>query len=234
MVDAVFLTSDDVDDLAPPGAYVDAARDGYRQRGEDAPARVRTRLAPERRTAHRLHRRAPRHGGDGRLRLRGRVRLRDGVVRRAAVRRGHRRTARRPRRGGDEPGEDGRRGRCRNRRARPPRRVDRGLIGSGRQARAALRATATVRDLGRVRVHSPTPAHRRELAADPPVDVPHEAVDAPAAAVRDADIVITVTTASEPVFDGDDLRPGTHVTAMGQYHPDRRELDATTVARLTV
>jgi alanine dehydrogenase len=109
-----------------------------------------------------------------------------------------------------------------------------GLIGSGRQARAALRATATVRDLDRVRVQSPTPAHRRELAADPPVDVPHEAVDAPAAAVRDADIVITVTTASEPVFDGDDLRPGTHVTAMGQYHPDRRELDATTVARLTV
>ncbi|MFC6725354.1 ornithine cyclodeaminase family protein, partial [Halobium palmae] len=49
--------------------------------------------------------------------------------------------------------------------------------------------------------------------------------------VRDADVVVTATTASEPVFDGDDLADGTHVTAMGQYNPNKRELDATTIER---
>jgi alanine dehydrogenase len=35
------------------------------------------------------------------------------------------------------------------------------------------------------------------------------------------------------VFDGSLLAPGTHVTAMGQYDPDKRELDAETLRRAT-
>lgn len=35
------------------------------------------------------------------------------------------------------------------------------------------------------------------------------------------------------MFDGDLLDPGTHVTAMGQYHPEKRELDETTIERAT-
>jgi alanine dehydrogenase len=50
-------------------------------------------------------------------------------------------------------------------------------------------------------------------------------------AVMDADIVVTATTSPTPVFDGHRLSPGTHVTAMGQSHPDRREVDTRTVAR---
>ncbi|MDS0476930.1 ornithine cyclodeaminase family protein, partial [Natrinema sp. 1APR25-10V2] len=60
-----------------------------------------------------------------------------------------------------------------------------------------------------------------------------ESVDSSAAAVSGADVVITATTAADPVFDGDDLQPGTHVTAMGQHTPDRRELDTTTIERST-
>jgi alanine dehydrogenase len=59
------------------------------------------------------------------------------------------------------------------------------------------------------------------------------AVASSAAAVEGADIVVTATNAREPVFDGDRLDPGTHVTAMGNYTPGRRELDDTTVARAT-
>jgi len=33
------------------------------------------------------------------------------------------------------------------------------------------------------------------------------------------------------VFDGELLEPGTHVTAMGQYNPTKRELDTTTIER---
>jgi alanine dehydrogenase len=41
------------------------------------------------------------------------------------------------------------------------------------------------------------------------------------------------TTASEPVFDGDRLPEGAHVTAMGQYDAGKQELDARTIERAT-
>jgi alanine dehydrogenase len=110
-----------------------------------------------------------------------------------------------------------------------------GILGSGPQARAQLRCLATVRDLRTVRVYSPTEAHRESFAEemDSSLAAAVEAVPEPALAVADADIVITATNASEPVFDGGDLQPGTHVTAMGQYHPNKREVDGRTVARAT-
>jgi len=110
-----------------------------------------------------------------------------------------------------------------------------GLFGSGTQARGQLRATATVRDLDQVVVYSPTADHREAFAAEmnAELDATVAAVASPTAAVEGADIVITATQSSEPVFDGDRLEPGTHVTAMGQYHPERREVDARTVERAT-
>jgi ornithine cyclodeaminase (EC 4.3.1.12) len=49
--------------------------------------------------------------------------------------------------------------------------------------------------------------------------------------------VITATNASEPVVDATDLAEeaaqGAHVTAMGQYDPDKRELDHETIRRAT-
>lgn len=108
-----------------------------------------------------------------------------------------------------------------------------GLFGCGPQAAGQLQATATVRDLDEVRVYARTPADRRAFAEefDEELEATVIAVDDFSAAVVGADIVITATTSSEPVFDGDDLDPGTHITAMGQYHPQRREIDATTMAR---
>jgi alanine dehydrogenase len=58
-------------------------------------------------------------------------------------------------------------------------------------------------------------------------------VDSAEAAVESADAVITATRSSTPVFDGESLPDGAHVTAIGQYHPERRELAATPVARAT-
>ncbi len=107
------------------------------------------------------------------------------------------------------------------------------VYGSGAQARGQLKATAAVRDLESVRVYSPTDAHRKAFASemDAYLDAAVEAVDRPGAAVSSADIVITATNSPEPVFDGADLPAGAHITAMGQYHPAKREVDATTVER---
>jgi len=107
-----------------------------------------------------------------------------------------------------------------------------GIVGSGTQARGQLLGTATVRDLTDVTVYSPTASHRESFvdSMGERVDATVRAVDTVDAAVTDQDIVITATNATEPVFDGRLLSPGTHVTAMGQSHPERRELDETTVA----
>jgi len=113
--------------------------------------------------------------------------------------------------------------------------TDLAVIGSGTQARGQLRAAVAVRAFDTVRVYSPTPDHREAFARefDRAFDATVTAVESSTAAVEGADAVITATRASEPVFDGDDLDPGTHVTTMGQYHPEKRELDADTVGRAT-
>ncbi|WP_254537956.1 ornithine cyclodeaminase family protein [Halomarina litorea] len=107
------------------------------------------------------------------------------------------------------------------------------IIGSGAQARGQLRATMTVRDFETVNVYSPTKEHRESFASEmnKQFDASVGAVASSAAAVEGADVVITATNASDPVFDGDLLDPGTHVTAMGQYDPGKRELDTTTIER---
>lgn len=109
------------------------------------------------------------------------------------------------------------------------------LFGSGAQARGQLAAVATVRDLEAVRVFSPTRAHREAFAGEmtDEVGVPVETVDGPRDALEGADLVVTATTSREPVFEARDLPDGAHVTIMGQYHPERREVDAATVAQAT-
>jgi ornithine cyclodeaminase/alanine dehydrogenase-like protein (mu-crystallin family) len=55
-------------------------------------------------------------------------------------------------------------------------------------------------------------------------------------AVASADVVVTATTSRVPVFEGRSLRAGTHVTAVGSFTPDMRELDDDTLrgARVVV
>ena len=50
-------------------------------------------------------------------------------------------------------------------------------------------------------------------------------------ATRFGEIVITATTAHQPVVRGEWLQPGTHINAIGANLPDRRELDDETVSR---
>jgi ornithine cyclodeaminase len=55
-----------------------------------------------------------------------------------------------------------------------------------------------------------------------------------ATAVRQADIICTATTSRTPVFRDEDVRPGTHISAVGAYTPEMQELPSETVARATV
>lgn len=237
MSEVRFLRSDEVTDLAEPGEYVKVAREGYRQRGEGAPAEPRTRLdssePPGFLTGY--YAILPETGVMGGYSYAAGFGSRDAHFMLGLF--------------DAESGEplalfDGASINPYKTGAAGAVGVDAlaredastvGLIGSGTQARGQLLATATVRELDGVSVYSPTQNHREEFAAEMTgrVDCRVEAVASPADAVSGVDIVITATTAREPVFDGDDLDPGTHVTAMGQYDPNVREIDQTTVARST-
>lgn len=109
--------------------------------------------------------------------------------------------------------------------------VELGVVGAGTQARWQTRAIEAARGVDSVRIYSPSES-REACAADLRDEgFDAEAVDSPEAAVQDVDVVVTTTTASEPVFPGETLAPGTLVVAVGAYTAEMRELDDQTVAR---
>jgi len=103
-----------------------------------------------------------------------------------------------------------------------------GLVGTGRQARTQLEAMCQVRKIAAVRVFGRDQARRlafcQEMGEKLALEV--EPAESAEAAVRFGDIVITATTAREPVVRGEWLRPGTHLNAIGANMASRRELDA--------
>ena len=107
------------------------------------------------------------------------------------------------------------------------------VIGSGSQARGQLRGANTVRNIDEARVFSPTASHREEFAEamTSALDVDVIPTESSTEAVTDADVVITATNASDPVIDDDDLAEGVHINAIGQYDPEKRELQSETVER---
>ncbi|MEA5388291.1 hypothetical protein VB779_15450 [Haloarculaceae archaeon H-GB11] len=78
------------------------------------------------------------------------------------------------------------------------------------------------------------PSDSRERCAadlDAELDATVRAVDSAREAVTDASVVVTVTTATDPVFPGDALAPGALVVAIGAYTPEMHELDSRTFER---
>ncbi len=111
------------------------------------------------------------------------------------------------------------------------------LFGAGVQARAQLQAVLAVRPIERVNLISRTSASAQKLAGEiagwQNAPVVHLAAS-PKEAVQTADIVIAATTSTTPLFDGNDLKPGTHITGVGSYTLDMQEVDAVTVRRARV
>src|SRR6266404_3954878 len=94
------------------------------------------------------------------------------------------------------------------------------ILGSGVQARSHVEALRLVRQFEESRVWSPTIEHAKRFAQE----IGAIAMSAEEA-VRDADVVVTVTSSKTPVLKGDWLKPGCHVNAIGACRPDWRELD---------
>lgn len=107
-----------------------------------------------------------------------------------------------------------------------------GVLGAGTQARWQTRAIDAAIGVRAARLYSPSDSRvdcATELTREHGIEA--RAVESPRSAVDGADVVVTATTATEPVFPGEALTPGTAVVAIGAYTADMQELDATTMAR---
>ena len=111
-----------------------------------------------------------------------------------------------------------------------------GIIGTGAQARAQVLAVCAVRPIETIRVYSRSPENRNTFAramADQ-TKVNTVVVDSAEACVADAEVIVLITKAAEPVVRSEWLADGAHVNAAGANAANRRELDAATVLRSAV
>jgi ornithine cyclodeaminase len=97
------------------------------------------------------------------------------------------------------------------------------ILGTGIQARAHLEAMQAVRAFERIVVWGRTPGRFADLDEVEEVGSAEEAV-------RAADVLVTVTSAADPIVDRDWLKPGVHINAVGSSIPTTRELDTRTMA----
>ena len=106
-----------------------------------------------------------------------------------------------------------------------------GVLGSGRQARTQVAAICAVRPIKHVKVYSPTKENREKFCRDIGGEFNVEATPVTDAeqAVRDSEIIVSATTAEQPVVCGRWLRPGAHINAIGANYEHRRELDEAAV-----
>ncbi|MEP7188986.1 MAG: ornithine cyclodeaminase family protein [Roseiflexaceae bacterium] len=106
------------------------------------------------------------------------------------------------------------------------------ILGTGVQARSHLAALACVRSIRHVRVASRSFEHARAFAEEHASRYPFpiEPVTSAEVAVRGADLIVTATTAAEPILRHDWIAPGAHINAVGSSIATTREIDTATMA----
>jgi ornithine cyclodeaminase/alanine dehydrogenase-like protein (mu-crystallin family) len=111
-----------------------------------------------------------------------------------------------------------------------------GCLGTGKQARIQILAVCKVRPVEQVRVYSRQPERRHAFAERLSRETGVEVlpVDQPEGAVRNMDIVITATTARDPVLLGTWLSPGQHINLIGSNMIAKAEADVEVFRRATL
>ncbi len=100
------------------------------------------------------------------------------------------------------------------------------LFGTGHQAAYEAQAIARIRKLSQVLVVGRDPARTEAFAQKlRSSNLPAEAAEAETA-VRAADIIVTATTATAPLFKAAWVQPGTHISSVGADSQGKQELPA--------
>ncbi len=111
-----------------------------------------------------------------------------------------------------------------------------GVFGTGRQAVTQIEGVCAVRAVSLIKVYSRNEENRTAFAKQMSDSLGIEVVPVatPEECIRASHIVVVITSAREPVFDGNLLEPGQHVIAAGANSWTKREIDETTIRRSEV
>ena len=101
-----------------------------------------------------------------------------------------------------------------------------GIVGTGVQARFQLRCLSYVNDCKDVLVYGRS-ADKRQLYKSEMTELGFhvEATDDLRAIARGCDLIVTTTPSKTALLMAEDIRPGTHITAMGADADGKQELD---------
>lgn len=107
------------------------------------------------------------------------------------------------------------------------------VLGAGKQADSHIQAIAKIRKLRDIVVwgRSPARAKRFALEMEKKIGLTVRSADSAEAAVARADIVCTLTSASEPILFGGWIAPGAHVNVVGSSGPGPAEIDQALVVK---
>ncbi|HET6597885.1 MAG TPA: hypothetical protein VFG81_19825 [Anaerolineales bacterium] len=112
------------------------------------------------------------------------------------------------------------------------------IFGAGAQARTQLEAACTARQIETAfivaRHTENAQAFADEMKETGLITQDIRVAQSPREAIEYADIICTATTSSEPVFDDEDVKPGTHISAVGSYTPEMQEVPAETLRRAKI
>lgn len=111
-----------------------------------------------------------------------------------------------------------------------------GIIGTGAQAPFQTEAICSVRPIRMIVAYDKDHERAKRFCetTSRKLKIPTEMKGSPRELVVQSDILVTVTTSSEPVFNGEDLKPGTHINAVGAYTAEMREVDEATLSKALI
>lgn len=106
------------------------------------------------------------------------------------------------------------------------------FVGAGAQARSHLAAIREIRAITSVTVYDlfPEAARRFKKEMEAAYQIPVQVCESVAEAVKEADIICTVSPSKEPSLYASMVRPGTHINAVGTFTPNTREVASDLVA----
>jgi alanine dehydrogenase len=110
------------------------------------------------------------------------------------------------------------------------------IFGAGVQARTQLEAVLAVRSIQEAWVYDLNPQQAENYATEMSrtLGLKIHIASSPAEALQQADVVCTATTSTKPVFNDANLKPGTHINAVGAYTPEMQEIPEETIQRAKV
>jgi ornithine cyclodeaminase/alanine dehydrogenase len=108
------------------------------------------------------------------------------------------------------------------------------LFGTGGMARTHAWAVNCVRKIEKLILYSLDPKEKQIAFKKSLEDIICSEIifaDSAKEAIEQSDIVTLITSAKDPIIDGDWIKPGTHINGVGSHSPAMREIDSKTVLK---